>query len=85
MGARIFVISSGPHPYSKKVLPDPEVEQELDARGDLFQTDLDDEECEADETKIGPDNDESPGGCDNVVVTLPAAGQISVAYNRNAD
>ena len=85
VGAATYIISSGPHPYSKKVLPDPEVEAELRARGQLFQTDLDDEQCEADETKIGPDADESPGGCDSVVVTVSPAGAISTAYNRSAD
>ena len=85
VGAKLFVISSGPHPYNKVVLPDPEVERELDARGDLFQTNIDDDACEADETKIGPDNDESPGGCDSVIVTVPATGQVTAAYNRNAD
>ena len=85
VGATTYVISSGPHPYSKKVLPDPEVEAELRARGQLFQTDLDDEQCEADETKIGPDADESPGGCDSVVVTVSPSGVISTGYNRSAD
>jgi beta-lactamase superfamily II metal-dependent hydrolase len=85
VGASTYVISSGPHPYSKKVLPDPEVEAELRGRGQLFQTDLDDEQCEADETKIGPDADESPGGCDSVVVTVSPSGTISTAYNRSAD
>jgi competence protein ComEC len=83
--AKIFVISSGPHPYSKKVLPDPEIEAELITRGQLFQTDVDDELCEADVSKIGPDADESPGGCDNVVVTIQSTGQVTAAYNRNAD
>lgn len=85
VGASIYVISSGPHPYSKKVLPDPEVEDALRARGSLFQTDIDDDACEADETKIGPDNDESPGGCDSVIVTVPTTGQPTAQYNRSAD
>jgi competence protein ComEC len=85
VGAATYVISSGPHPYSKKVLPDPEIEAELKSRGDLFQTDVDDELCESDETKIGPDTDESPGGCDNVIVTVSPSGDISTAYNRSAD
>ena len=85
VGASVFVISSGPHAYSKKVLPDPEVVAELKSRGTVFQTDIDDEACQGNDSKIGPDSDESPGGCDNVVVTVPTAGQITAAYNRTAD
>lgn len=86
VGADIFVISSGPHPYSKKVLPDPEIEAELASRGRLLQTDLDDDNCElVDRQKTGPDFDESPGGCDNVTVTISADGGISADYSRIAD
>lgn len=83
--ATIFVISSGPHPYSRKVLPDPEIEAELRSRGQLYQTDIEDELCEYDETKIGPDADESPGGCDNVIVTVAPSGQLTTTYNRSGD
>jgi len=85
VGASTFIISSGPHPYSKKVLPDPEIEAELITRGDLFQTDLNDDDCIVSEAKIGPDNDESPGGCDNVVVTVKPSGSVTTVYNRSAD
>ena len=86
VGADIFVISSGPHPYSKKVLPDPEIEAELRSRGRLLQTDLDDDSCElVDRQKTGPDFDESPGGCDNVMVTISADGGISADYSRIPD
>ncbi len=85
VGAATYVISSGPHPYSKKVLPDPEVEAELRRRGQLFQTDIEDDRCELDETKIGPDADESPGGCDSVIVTVSPSGVVSTTYNRSAD
>ena len=83
--ASTFIISSGPHPYSKVVLPDAAIEAELRSRGQLFQTDLADDDCEISEAKIGPDNDESPGGCDNVVVTVTPAGQIATAYLRQGD
>lgn len=85
VGASTFIISSGPHAYSKKILPDPEVEEELKSRGTLYQTDLDDDQCEADEAKIGPDEDESPGGCDNVVVTVSPDGTVTTGYNRSPD
>lgn len=84
--ATIFVISSGPHPYSKKVLPDPEIEAELATRGRVLQTDLDDDACElVDRQKTGPDFDESPGGCDNVLVMIGTDGGIAADYNRIAD
>lgn len=84
--ADIFVISAGPHPYSKKVLPDPEIEAELAGRGRVFQTDLHDDACElVDRQKTGPDFDESPGGCDNVLVTIGPDGEIAAVYNRIAD
>jgi len=85
VGASIYVISSGPHPYSKVVLPDPSIETELRSRGELLQTDLDDDRCASDEAKIGPDNDESPGGCDNVVVSISPSGIVAAEYNRTAD
>ena len=85
VGASIHVISSGPYPYKKVVLPDEAIETELRRRGQLFQTDLADDECALDETKIGPDADESPGGCDTVVVTMPASGTLTAVYNRSAD
>lgn len=83
--ASTFIISSGPHPYSKVVLPDAAIEDELRARGALFQTDLADDDCAASEAKIGPDNDESPGGCDNVIVTVSSTGQVATGYFRAAD
>jgi len=38
-----------------------------------------------DRAKIGPDNDNRPGGCDNVLVSIGRAGVISPRYNRIAD
>ena len=84
VGASIFVISSGPHPYRRVVLPDDAVVQELDGRGQTFRTDRDDEACAAREEKVGPDADESPGGCDNVVVTISPIG-VHGAYSSVAD
>jgi competence protein ComEC len=83
--AKIYVISSGPHPYSGVVLPDKEIETELRSSGTLYQTNLKDDQCEANESKIGPDADESPGGCDSVIITLPTSGTVSAAYNHAAD
>jgi hypothetical protein len=44
-----------------------------------------DEECLSKEAKVGPDADESPGGCSNVLVKIDAAGVITAAYNRIVD
>lgn len=84
VGARIFVISSGPHPYRSVRLPDEEIVQALKARGEVFRTDIDDDACGADAHKIGPDSDEDPGGCDNVVIRIDGSA-ISAQYNRSAD
>jgi len=86
VGAKIFVISSGPHPYQTVHLPDPEIEAELRTNGRmLFETTVNDDQCGENEMKVGPDADESPGGCDNVLVTIPAAGPITADYNRISD
>lgn len=70
VGARVFVVSSGPHPYSRAVLPDVAVVAELASRGQLLRTDVDDEACGVAGHKVGPDGDESPGGCSSVLVRL---------------
>lgn len=59
MSAKIFVISSGPHPYQKAVLPDVAIVAALKDRGAAWRTDLDDAACEHDPAKPGPDNDDS--------------------------
>lgn len=73
VGATVFVVSSGPHPYSRVVLPDAPVIAELAARGRVLRTDVDDEACGLRESKVGPDVDESPGGCSSVLVRLDGA------------
>jgi competence protein ComEC len=88
VGATIFVISSGPHPYQSVHLPDPEIEAELRSNGrTLLETTVHDlnDECATNGAKIGPDADESPGGCDNVLVIIPPSGPISADYNRISD
>ena len=85
VGATIFIISAGPTKYQSVVLPDAEVVTELEARGQVFRTDLDDDQCKTSPDKVGPDNDGQPGGCDNVLVTIPASGPISVGYRLASD
>jgi beta-lactamase superfamily II metal-dependent hydrolase len=85
VGATIFIISAGPTKYQSVVLPDAEVVTELEARGQVFRTDLDDDQCKTSPDKVGPDNDGQAGGCDNVLVTIPATGPISVGNRLVSD
>lgn len=68
--ASTFIISSGPKKYGSVRLPDQVVVDALSARGDVYRTDRDDVACATDNSKIGPDADNKPGGCDNIRVTL---------------
>ncbi|MCC6649317.1 MAG: MBL fold metallo-hydrolase [Polyangiaceae bacterium] len=81
---RISVISSGPARYGRVTLPDEEVVEELRAAGELLRTDADDAACAVSASKIGPDADGQPGGCDNVVVEL-SGGAVRARYSRVAD
>lgn len=74
IGAKVFVISSGPHPYQGVQLPDEAVETELRRRGTLLSTKDGDEACLNAIRKVGLDADESPGGCSSVLVTLGPEG-----------
>jgi competence protein ComEC len=85
IGAYVFLVSSGPFKYSGRQLPDREVIDEFKRRGTVYRTDADDAACRSAAAKIGPDNDNKPGGCDNVVVTIDAAGHIRAAYDRSSD
>lgn len=93
VGATIFAVSSGPYPYKKVRLPDDDIISELNHRGEVFRTDREDSfrlgdddarACELRNPKIGPDADETPGGCDNIVIAIQG-GQISAAYSAITD
>jgi competence protein ComEC len=93
VGASIYAISSGPYPYRSVRLPDPEVVAELESRGLVLRTDRDDlyrvgEEaraCEFNPRKIGPDADETPGGCNNIVIQIAPSRPIEADYGTLAD
>lgn len=85
VGARIFAVSSGHHPYKSVILPDKETIAELGGRGQVLRTDLDDEACEANPNKVGPDSDESPGGCSNILISIDASGTMRGAYEQVSD
>jgi beta-lactamase superfamily II metal-dependent hydrolase len=85
VGAKFFIVSAGPTKYASVVLPDADIIAELAARGQVFRTDLNDAQCGSSAAKVGPDNDGQPGGCDNVLVSLPDGGDIAVQYRRISD
>ena len=83
--AEVFIVSSGPTPYSGVKLPDSEVLTALDQRGRVLRTDADDAHCGSSHAKVRPDDDRKAGGCDNILVTLAAGKAISASYRRVAD
>jgi len=85
VGAKTFVVSSGPQRYGRVTLPDEAVLNELEPRGTIWRTDFDDPHCRTDTAKIGPDHDDRAGGCDNVLVRVPASGPLLVNYERIND
>jgi beta-lactamase superfamily II metal-dependent hydrolase len=82
VGAKVFIVSAGPTKYGSVVLPDKEIITELEKRGDVFRTDLDDDACKTSPDKVGPADDGQPGGCDNILVMVPADGPVSVGYRH---
>lgn len=84
VGARFFIISSGPTRYGSVTLPDDEIVNEFSS-GDLFRTDIEDDQCAQSSDKIGPDADAKAGGCDNIVIMLPASGPITGAIQQGSD
>lgn len=79
-----FIISSGPFAYQTRVLPDAEVLAELQARGRVWSTALEDGQCRTNPAKIGSDADDRAGGCDNIRVDITPSG-AAVAYWRGSD
>lgn len=67
----IAVVSSGPLPYGRVVLPDPEVIDLLESRDiSVVRTDDDDTACRDATQKVGRDEDGAPGGCSAFRVVL---------------
>jgi competence protein ComEC len=85
IGAKTFIVSAGPTKYATVTLPDTVVMDELKRRGVVWETDLDDAHCRTNPAKIGPDADNKPGGCDNVVVLIGPGGTLNAGYYRAAD
>ena len=70
IGSSIAVVSSGPMLYGSVTLPDQSIVTELQSRGQVFRTDVDDAGCGKNPNKVGPDADGEPGGCTNVRIIL---------------
>ena len=85
IGASHHIVSAGPTRYATVTLPDREVVEELSKRGIVWRTDLDDDACKVSTAKIGPDNDNKPGGCDNIRILIDSAGIIAADYFRPVD
>ena len=83
--ASTYVVSSGPTKYQTVVLPDADIIAEYTPRGQVFRTDLDDGACKKNSTKIGPDSDNQPGGCDNVRIVVTPNGSHHAEYMRTPD
>lgn len=77
VGAKVFVISSGPTKYSGTMLPDAEIVDFLATRGTVWRTDQEDTACRESETKVGEPADNRPGGCSNIVLTLGGSGIVT--------
>lgn len=80
IGASHYIVSAGPTRYATVTLPDREVVEELARRGTVWRTDVDDPACKVSAAKIGPDNDNKPGGCDHVRILIDAGGNIAADY-----
>jgi competence protein ComEC len=74
VNATVFVVSSGPKEYGSAAnpvrLPDSVIITELEGRGKVLATYTNDMACTSDPAKVGPDNDQKPGGCDNIRITI---------------
>jgi beta-lactamase superfamily II metal-dependent hydrolase len=85
VGAYVFLVSAGPTKYASVTLPDREVIDEFAERGTVYRTDADDQECRTNPAKIGTDNDNQPGGCSNVLVSIDPDGEIRAEMEDEAD
>lgn len=93
VGASVYAISSGPYPYRRVRLPDAEIVAELERRGEVLRTDRDDlyrvedeaRSCELNPRKVGPDADEAPGGCNNILIGIERNAALTARYNSIAD
>jgi len=81
VNATIFIVSSGPTKYGSVTLPDAEIINELQTRGQVFRTDINDQACATNPAKVGPDNDGRAGGCDNIRITINNTGAQATMFH----
>ena len=67
-------------PYPRAAPPDDDVVAALEARGEVYRTDFEDDDCVDAADKLGPDDDGQIGGCSNVRVTVDDTGQLRAEY-----
>lgn len=68
--ADYYLVSSGPSPYGETVLPDAVVIGELEGRGNVYGTYVDDVDCQTAASKTGTDNDGLAGGCNSFRISI---------------
>lgn len=79
VSAQVFVVSSGPTRYGSVTLPDQIVIDELESRGELWRTDVDDEACGQEDEKVGQDADGRPGGCTSIQLAVGPGSLLSAS------
>lgn len=77
VGARDYIVSSGPFPYSGVVLPDAEILAAVDAMPNArrWETNIDDDLCRTNPNKVGDTAGTGAGGCDSVHIRIPGASE----------
>lgn len=81
IGARHYIVSSGPYKYSGVTLPDAVVINELRSRGAVWETYVEDAQCRTATEKIGPAADGKAGGCENIVLNITGSQIVGVKTN----
>lgn len=85
VGVSVYEFSTGTFYYDGVVPLDNQIVDELDKCGCLFRTEKDDEACGKDNSKIGPDTNECPGGCHHIVLTIKMDSSIGAECNEILD
>jgi len=79
----LSIISSGPQRYGSVILPDADIVTLLGTYGlyeTVARTDVHDDTCATNSDKVGTGNDNKPGGCDNVRVTMGGQAMASAYW-----
>jgi hypothetical protein len=82
---KMFSEKSVQSKYGSVTLPDAEIITELQNRGTVYRTDLNDRSCGTNNAKIGTDNDGKPGGCDKFKIAILSDGTFNADFWLEAD